>query len=135
MQGVGYGPRISDAEPFPGVKEFLAGCKAAGVRVAIVSHKTKHPYLGAKHDLHAAAHAFLTAHGFYDTSDTGLSPDVGVPRTHQAGEARPHRRARVRRVRGRPARVPRRAVVPGAARGRSCSTRRTPTRTAPTTPA
>ena len=74
MQGVGYGPRISDAEPFPGVIEFLSSCKANGIRVAIISHKTKHPYLGEKYDLHEAAHTFLTRHGFYRTSDTGLSP-------------------------------------------------------------
>ena len=74
MQGVGYGPRISDAEPFPGVKDFLRACKASGIQVAIVSHKTKHPYRGEAHDLHAAAHTFLHAHGFYHTSDTGLSP-------------------------------------------------------------
>ncbi len=85
MQGVGYGPRISDAEPFPGVKDFLRACRAAGVEVTIVSHKTKHPYLGPAYDLHAAAHAFLTAHGFYDTSDTGLSPDrVNLELTKQA---------------------------------------------------
>jgi hypothetical protein len=76
MQGVGYGPRISDAEPFPRVREFLAGCKGAGVRVVVVSHKTRHPYLGEKYDLHAAAHTFLAAYGFYQTSDTGLSPDA-----------------------------------------------------------
>jgi hypothetical protein len=74
MQGVGYGPRISDAEPFPGVLDFLKQCKAHGIRVAVVSHKTKHPYLGEKYDLHEAAHTFLTRHGFYRTSDTGLSP-------------------------------------------------------------
>lgn len=74
MQGIGYGSRIADAEPFPGVKRFLTRCRMAGVRVVVISHKTKHPYLGEKHDLHAAAHTFLTAHGFYDTSDTGLSP-------------------------------------------------------------
>lgn len=85
MQGVGYGPRISDAEPFAGVKEFLARCKAAGVRIAVVSHKTKHPYLGPKYDLHAAAHAFLTTHGFYNTAETGLSPDsVHLELTKQA---------------------------------------------------
>jgi hypothetical protein len=85
MQGVGYGPRISDAQPFPGVKAFLAGCKAAGVRVVIVSHKTKHPYLGPKYDLHAAAHTFLYAHGFYETADTGLSPEsVYLELTKQA---------------------------------------------------
>lgn len=75
LQGVAYGPRITDAEPFPGVKRFLTRCRAAGVRVAVVSHKTRHPYRGEAHDLHAAAHTFLEAHSFYDTRDTGLSPD------------------------------------------------------------
>jgi hypothetical protein len=75
LQGIAYGPRITDAEPFPGVKAFLADCREAGAEVAIVSHKTRHPYRGARHDLHAAAHAFLRAHGLYETSDTGLSPD------------------------------------------------------------
>jgi len=74
MQGIGYGPRISDAEPFPGALEFLKLCKAHCIHVAIISHKTKHPYLGEKYDLHEAAHTFLTRHGFYRTSDTGLSP-------------------------------------------------------------
>jgi len=75
LQGTAYGPRITAAESFPGVKEFLARCRAAGVRVAVVSHKSRRPYRGAGHDLHAAAHAFLAAHGFYESSDTGLSPD------------------------------------------------------------
>ncbi len=73
MQGIGYGPRIADAEPFSGVREFLAAAKQANIRVVIISHKTKHPYLGPKYDLHQAAHAFLTTHGFYETSHTGLS--------------------------------------------------------------
>jgi FMN phosphatase YigB (HAD superfamily) len=72
LQGIAYGPRITDAEPWPGVKDFLRSCGAAGVRVAVVSHKTRNPYRGEKHDLHAAAHAFLDAHGFF-ASDTGLS--------------------------------------------------------------
>lgn len=89
MQGVGYGPRISDAEPFPGVMDFLRACKAGGVQVAVVSHKTKHPYRGEKHDLHAAAHTFLQTHGFYETSDTGLSPEaVHLELTLQAKLAR-----------------------------------------------
>ncbi|HJZ54805.1 MAG TPA: hypothetical protein VKE74_07590 [Gemmataceae bacterium] len=85
MQGVGYGPRISDAEPFPGVREFLAACRTAGVKVVVISHKTRHPYLGPQYDLHAAAHTFLTAYGFYETSDTGLSPaSVFLELTKQA---------------------------------------------------
>ena len=75
LQGLAYGPRITDAEPFPGVKRFLARCCAAGALVAIISHKTRVPYLGEPHDLHAAAHAFLESHGFFATCDTGLSAD------------------------------------------------------------
>ncbi len=75
LQGIGYGPRIVDAAPFPGVKEFLRRCLRAGARVAVISHKTRRPYLGEPHDLHAAAHSFLRAHGFYETAETGLSPE------------------------------------------------------------
>jgi len=74
LQGIVYGPRITDAVLFPGVKEFLAQCREAGVQVTIISHKTRYPYRGERHDLHAAAHTFLEAHGFF-TSDTGLSPE------------------------------------------------------------
>jgi len=72
LQGIAYGPRIVDAEPWPGVLEFLGRCWDAGVQVAVVSHKTKHPYRGEKHDLHRAAHRFLETHGLYDL---GLSRD------------------------------------------------------------
>ena len=47
LQGIAYGPRIVEAEPFPGVHGFLARCRSRGVRVAIISHKTRHPYRGA----------------------------------------------------------------------------------------
>ena len=75
MQGIAYGPRIVDASPFPGVKAFLARCVKQGARCLIISHKTRHPYLGDKHDLHEAAHRWLKAHGFYDTATTGLSSE------------------------------------------------------------
>jgi hypothetical protein len=74
LQGIAYGPRIADAEPFAGAIEFLHTCQANGIRAAVISHKTRHPYRGEKYDLHEAAHTFLTRHGFYRTSDTGLSP-------------------------------------------------------------
>ena len=73
LQGLAYGPRITEAEPFPDVKRFLARCRAAGVRVVVVSHKTRFPYRGEPHDLHAATHRFLEWHGFLRTADTGLS--------------------------------------------------------------
>jgi FMN phosphatase YigB (HAD superfamily) len=75
LQGIAYGPRIIDADPFPGVLDFLARCRRAAVNVAIISHKTRRPYRGADHDLHAAAHAFLTSHGFYNRDETGLAPE------------------------------------------------------------
>jgi hypothetical protein len=75
LQGVAYGPRITDAAAFPGVMRFLSRCAEEGVGVVVVSHKTRHPYRGPRHDLHLAAHAFLETHGFYQTSDTGLSSE------------------------------------------------------------
>ena len=75
LQGIAYGPRITDANPFPGVREFLQRCRRAEFLVAIISHKTRRPYRGEGHDLHAAAHTFLNAHGFYQTAETGLSPE------------------------------------------------------------
>lgn len=75
LQGLAYGPRIAEAEPFAGVKRFLALCRSAHIRVAVVSHKSRHPYRGEQYDLHAAAHAFLESKGFYETGDTGLAPE------------------------------------------------------------
>ncbi len=72
LQGTIYGPRMMDAPPFPGVVEFFAACRAAGVPVAIVSHRTRFPYLGERHDLHAAARDWLERHGFHDPVGIGL---------------------------------------------------------------
>lgn len=72
LQGTIYGPRMMDARPFPGVLEFFTACRAAGLPVAIVSHRTRVPYLGERHDLHAAARDWLARHGFHDPSGIGL---------------------------------------------------------------
>ena len=72
MQGYVYGPRITEAAPYPGVIEFFQACRAAGIRVSIISHKTKHPFLGEKHDLHAAAKNWLEQQGFFDPTRIGL---------------------------------------------------------------
>lgn len=73
MQGTVYGARIAEAEAFPGVLQFLQACRQHGVSVRIISHKTRHPYLGERHDLHAAARAWLHQHGFIDPTNTGIS--------------------------------------------------------------
>jgi hypothetical protein len=63
IQGVVYGPRINEARPYPGVVEFITRARGRGIPVVIISHKTRHPYRGEKHDLHAAARCFLAHHG------------------------------------------------------------------------
>lgn len=75
MQGEVYGSRMSEAEPMPGVLEFFRTCRSAGVPVAIVSHKTRYPYIGERHDFHAAAYRWLEENGFFDASDIGLPRD------------------------------------------------------------
>jgi Phosphotransferase enzyme family len=62
MQGYVYGARMDEALAYPGVIEFLSRAAAAGDEVAIVSHKTRSPYLGTQYDLHAAARAWVEKH-------------------------------------------------------------------------
>jgi hypothetical protein len=65
MQGIVYGARMVEAEPFPGVVEFLAAAATAGLTLSIVSHKTRHPIVGEPCDLHAAAEAWLAKRGVF----------------------------------------------------------------------
>lgn len=64
MQGEVYGPGIMKASPFSGARETLEQFAAKGHKIKIISHKTRFPYLGEKHDLHACAKAWLEAKGF-----------------------------------------------------------------------
>ena len=64
LQGYVYGSRMDLAEPFPGVADFFKHCKAAGITTVIISHKTKHPYIGPKYDLHEAAKQWLSTQSF-----------------------------------------------------------------------
>lgn len=75
LQGYAYGARIQEATPFPGVREFFARCHRQGVRVLIISHKTRRPFQGPDYDLHEAAHRWLADRGFYDPAKGGLSRD------------------------------------------------------------
>lgn len=75
LQGDVYGPRLVEAEMFPGVKEFFLACRQRGVTVKIISHKTQYPYAGEKHDLHAAARGWLEHNGFF------AAEGIGLPRT------------------------------------------------------
>lgn len=59
IQGYVYGARMADAAAYPGAIEFMRLAREHGVPLAIVSHKTKHPFLGPQYDLHAAARSWV----------------------------------------------------------------------------
>lgn len=59
MQGLVYGARMAEAESFPGVAQFMRWARGEGLELFIVSHKTRHPFLGPRYDLHAAAREWI----------------------------------------------------------------------------
>jgi hypothetical protein len=65
LQGTVYGSRMDLATPFQGVGDFFDFCKKGLCKISIISHKTKYPYLGQKHDLHASAEKWLVAQPFF----------------------------------------------------------------------
>ena len=60
MQGYVYGARMDDATAYAGAIEFMSLAAQGGISLAIVSHKTRHPFLGPKYDLHEAARSWVT---------------------------------------------------------------------------
>jgi hypothetical protein len=72
MQGDVYGARMLEATAFPGACEFFTRAARENLDICIVSHKTRHPYLGPKYDLHQAATAWLERQGFFDANQIGL---------------------------------------------------------------
>jgi hypothetical protein len=65
LQGEVYGPRIRDAVPMAGVQTAVADIVRAGIRVAIVSHKTRRAAQGDGTDLQEAALGWLDTHGLF----------------------------------------------------------------------
>ena len=61
MQGHVYGPGMVHARPYPGVAENVRALRAHGHEVFVISHRTKKPFLGPPHDLHAFARDWLTS--------------------------------------------------------------------------
>jgi hypothetical protein len=55
MQGYVYGARMDEALAYPQVLDCLYWARDRGIKVSIVSHKTRHPFLGEQYDLRAAA--------------------------------------------------------------------------------
>lgn len=71
LQGYVYGVMIQEAPAFPGVLEFVSACRGAGWTPCVISHKTRHPFLGPRYDLHDAARRWLESQGFHRN---GLEP-------------------------------------------------------------
>ncbi len=59
MQGYVYGARMQEAQAYPNALEVIKKLKNAGHTLSIISHKTRHPYLGKPYDLHAAARKWI----------------------------------------------------------------------------
>ena len=74
LQGYVYGARMDLVSPFPGFAEFIGVAQGAGHELFIVSHKTRHPILGPKHDMHAAARGFLEDRGLIGAGAAKIDP-------------------------------------------------------------
>jgi len=59
VQGYVYGARMDDAIAYPGAMDFFSWARAEGIHLAIVSHKTHHPFVGRPYDLHDAARKWV----------------------------------------------------------------------------
>jgi FMN phosphatase YigB (HAD superfamily) len=62
MQGTVYGARMDEAQAYPGAIDFLRWAAAGEIEVCIVSHKTRYPFIGPRHDLHEAARRWVERH-------------------------------------------------------------------------
>ena len=89
-----YGPGMCDARPMEGIKEFLAACKARGVPVWVVSHKTQFANFGEPGvNLRAAALEWMSQQSFFASERFG----VGRERIYFE-ETREEKIARIRRL-------------------------------------
>lgn len=73
LQGYVYGARMDLVSVYEGVAEFLVAARGKGHDLFIVSHKTRHPILGPRYDMHEAARSFLGARGLVGSQ--GVSAD------------------------------------------------------------
>jgi len=69
MQGYVYGARMAEADAYPGVLNFFKWARANGITLCIVSHKTRHPFIGPAYDLHQAARRWIETHLIDENGD------------------------------------------------------------------
>jgi len=73
MQGYVYGARMDEAAMYPGALEFFSWARTRKLDLAIVSHKTRHPFIGPQYDLHRAAREWVDHH-LVDDGDRLIDP-------------------------------------------------------------
>ena len=74
IQGIAYGPRITEADAFEGAVDFFLTCRRMSLPVVIITHKTRRPQAPLAYDLRSAARDWLAAHGFHDPDGIALQP-------------------------------------------------------------
>lgn len=76
LQGRVYGAHMHRARLIDGVAEFFRACRARGVPLRVVSHKTEFGHFDPDRiDLCAAALAWMESQGFFDADGFGFAPD------------------------------------------------------------
>ena len=75
LQGEVYGQQIQRAEASKGMLKALIELKDRGVKMALISHKTKRPYKGPNYDLHRSAMSWLDKNGLTDKGGLGWNED------------------------------------------------------------
>jgi hypothetical protein len=84
IQRLAYGTRISEANAFPGVEEFLADCRTEGIAVRIISHKSAGSHEDDGIDLRASAFSWLEENGFFEGAMRLARSDVHFEQTRAA---------------------------------------------------
>jgi hypothetical protein len=74
LQGEIYGARMELAAIYEGCIETIRELSDKGLRLRIISHKTRFPFLGPRYDLHEAARGFLAQQGMAGTKAAILLP-------------------------------------------------------------
>jgi hypothetical protein len=73
-QALLYASRIHEAKLSRGVTAFLGQCRASGVRVYVISHKTEYSYYDVtRTNLRDAALEWMAANGLFESVEFGLT--------------------------------------------------------------